>query len=143
MGRQNNPDLRVGVVDGYPVWRAGLKAFLGSSTGLRLVGEAEDGDGALRLVAEELPDLLVLGYDLMRGPNGVEVCRSVKHAPDPPRVLVSAGHNFAEAMLPFLLAGADSYVHRGIDRAAILDTAHRTAAGERIWDVPEDIDAPR
>jgi DNA-binding NarL/FixJ family response regulator len=112
MGRQTNPELRVGVVDGYPVARAGLSAFLGTEARIRLVGEAEDGEGALRLVAADLPDLVVLGYYLSRGPDGVRVCRSIKRAPQQPRVLVLAGSNFAEAMLPFFLAGADSYLHR-------------------------------
>ncbi|MGH2774324.1 MAG: LuxR C-terminal-related transcriptional regulator [Actinomycetota bacterium] len=141
MGRTNNPDLRVGVVDGYPLARAGLRAFLGSAAGIRLVGEVDDGEGALRLVAEQGPDLLVLGYDLSTGPNGAQVCRSIKSAPDPPRVLALAGNNFAEAMLPLFLAGADSYMPRRSDRAAILEAVHRTAAGERIWTVPEGIEA--
>jgi two-component system, NarL family, response regulator DevR len=135
MGRQTNPELRVGVVDGYPVARAGLSAFLGTEAPIRLVGEAEDGEGALRLVAAELPDLVVLGYYLSRGPDGVRVCRAIKRAPQQPRVLVLAGSNFAEAMLPFFLAGADSYLHRRSDRPGIVDAVHRTAAGERIWDV--------
>jgi DNA-binding NarL/FixJ family response regulator len=36
-------------------------------------------------------------------------------------------------MLPVLLAGADSYLHRARDRGAIVDAARRTAAGERVW----------
>jgi CheY-like chemotaxis protein len=114
---QTNPALRVGVVDGYPVARAGLAAFLGTEARIRLVGEAEDGESALRLVAAELPDLVVLGYDLSRGPDGVRVCRAIKRGPHPPRVLVLAGSNFAEAMLPFFLAGADSYLHRRSGRS--------------------------
>ena len=137
MGRSNNPDLRVGVVDGYPVSRAGLQAFLGSAVGIRLVGEAEDGEGALRLVAEELPDLVVLGYVLSRGADGVQVCRSIKRSPDPPRILALPGSNFAEARLPFFLAGADSYLHRRSDRAVIVDAVRRTIAGESVWDLPE------
>jgi DNA-binding NarL/FixJ family response regulator len=86
------------------------------------------------LVAAELPDLVVLGYDLSRGADGVRVCRAIKRSPRPPKVLVLAGSNFAEAMLPFFLAGADSYLHRGSDRPGILDAVHRTAAGERIWE---------
>jgi two-component system, NarL family, response regulator LiaR len=137
MGRQTNPALRVGVVDGYPVARAGLAAFLGTEARISLVGEAEDGESALRLMAAELPDLVVLGYDLSRGPDGVRVCRAIKRAPHPPRVLVLAGSSFAEAMLPFFLAGADSYLHRRSDRSGIVEAVHRTAAGERIWDTAE------
>jgi NarL family two-component system response regulator LiaR len=137
MERQTKPELRVGVVDGHPVARAGLSAFLGTEARIELIGEAEDGEGALRLVAAELPDLVVLGYHLSRGPDGVRVCRSIKRAPRQPRVLVLAGSNFAEAMLPFFLAGADSYLHRRSDRAVIVDAVRRTIAGESVWDLPD------
>ena len=103
-------------------------------------GEAENDEGAQRLIAEQWPDLLVLGYDLSSGPDGVQVCRSIKRAPSPPKVLVLAGHNFAEAMLPFYLAGADSYLARRSDRAVIVDAIRRTGAGERIWKVPEGVE---
>ena len=133
--------MRVGVVDGFPVARAGLRGFFGAEARIRMVGEAEDGEGALRLVVEELPDLVVLGYDLASGPDGVQVCRSIKRLPDPVRVLVLAGQSFAESILPFFLAGADSYLPRRSDRAAIVEAVRRTAAGERIWIVPQDIEA--
>jgi DNA-binding NarL/FixJ family response regulator len=40
-------------------------------------------------------------------------------------------------MLPFFLAGADSYLHRRSDRAVIVDAVRRTIAGESVWDLPE------
>lgn len=67
----------------------------------------------------------------------MQVCRSIKRSPDPPRILALAGSNFAEARLPFFLAGADSYLHRQSDRAVIVDAVRRTVAGESIWDLPE------
>ena len=138
MERTGEPEFRVGLVDGYPLSREGLRAFLSGSPGLRVVGEAEDGAGATRLLADARPDLVVLGFNLAGGSDGVEVCRSLKRASDPPKVLVLTGHNFAEAMLPFFLAGADSYVHRRSERPAIVDAARRTAAGERVWTVTEE-----
>jgi NarL family two-component system response regulator LiaR len=125
--------VRVVVVDGYPVAREGLRAFLGAAPGIEVVGDADDGEGAMRLVGESTPSLVVLGFELARGADGVAVCRSVKALPEPPRVLVLTGPNYVEAMLPFFLAGTDSYLHRQSDRDTIVDAARRTAAGERVW----------
>jgi DNA-binding NarL/FixJ family response regulator len=125
---------RVVVVDGYPLAREGLRAFLAGAPGVEVVGEAADRGRAMRLVTETTPELVVLGFELADGSNGVGLCRSLKAEPAPPRVLVLTGHNHAEAMLPFLLAGADSYLHRRSDRGAIVAAARRTAAGHRVWD---------
>jgi len=128
------------LVDGYPLAREGLKAFFARAGDVVVVGEAADAAEALRLVAEAAPDLVVLGFELERGPNGVEVCRSLKAMRAPPRVLVLVGHNYADALLPFLLARADSYLHRRSDRDAIVDAARRTAAGWRVWDVADEFE---
>jgi DNA-binding NarL/FixJ family response regulator len=139
-GAAREPRWRVALVDGYPLAREGLKAFFASAPDVVVVGEAADGEEALRLVGEAAPDLVVLGFELARGPNGVEVCRALKATRRPPRVLVLAGDNHAEALLPFLLARADSYLHRRSDRDAIVDAARRTAAGRRVWDVADELD---
>jgi DNA-binding NarL/FixJ family response regulator len=127
---------RVVLVDGHPVVREGLRAFFAAARDWAVIGEADDGAGASRLVGETAPDLVVLGFELARG-NGVEVCRALKDDPSPPRILVLAGHNLAEAMLPFVLAGADSYLDRSRDGGAIVDAAQCTVVGRRVWDGAE------
>jgi DNA-binding NarL/FixJ family response regulator len=128
---------RVVLVDGHPLVREGLRAFFAAARDWQVVGEADDVVGALRSIGEAAPDLVVLGFVLARGPNGVQACRALKAHPAPPRILVLAGHNIEEAMLPFLLAGADSYLDRARDRGAIVDAARRTTAGQRVWDSAE------
>jgi two-component system, NarL family, response regulator DevR len=127
--------VRVVVVDGYPLARAGLKAFFAGVPDVEVVGEAASGEEAIRLVRETAPEVVVVGFELGDGPNGVELCRWLKALPERPAVLALTGHNHAEAMLPFRLAGADSYLHRRSDRGAIVDAARRTASGQRVWDI--------
>lgn len=104
---------------------------------MEVAGEADDGHRAVRLIRENGPHLVILGLELARGPNGVDMCRSIKALPDPPHVLALPGNYYADAMLPFFLAGADSYQPLRGDRDAVVDAARRTAAGEKVWDVPE------
>jgi DNA-binding NarL/FixJ family response regulator len=132
--------VRVVVVDGYPIARAGLKTFFAEAPDVEVVGEAAHGEEATGLVRATGADLVVLGFELAEGPNGVELCRSLKALPEPPCVLVLTGHNHAEAMLPFRLAGADSYLHRGSDRGPIVEAARRTAWGHRVWDIGDESD---
>jgi DNA-binding NarL/FixJ family response regulator len=134
--------VRVVVVDGYPLARAGLAAFFAEAADLEVVGEAAHRAEAVRLVGETTPELVVLGFELVDGSFGVELCRCLKTLPQPPGVLVLTGHNHVEAMLPFRLAGADSYLHRRSDRGAIVEAARRTASGERVWDIGDEAGEP-
>ena len=126
------------VVDGYPLARAGLKVFFAGAPDVEVVGEAAHGEEAIRLVRETTPAVVVLGFELADGPNGVDLCRSLKALRRPPRVLALTGHNHAEAVLPFRLAGADSYLHRRSDRGPIVDAVRRTASGHRVWDIGDE-----
>jgi DNA-binding NarL/FixJ family response regulator len=135
--------LRVAVVDGHPVTRTGLKTVLDAEEDIQVVGEAESGDEALRLIAEAAPDLVVLGLNLVGEPDGIEVCRQIKTVSDSPHVLIFTAYNFAEDMASSLLAGADSYLHKRSSGEALLDAVRRTVSGEKIWDVGERVGDPR
>jgi DNA-binding NarL/FixJ family response regulator len=72
------PRLRVAVVDGYPIAREGLRSFLSAAPGMAVAGEADDGHAAVRLIRATVPQLVILGFELARGTDGVDVCRSIK-----------------------------------------------------------------
>jgi DNA-binding NarL/FixJ family response regulator len=58
------------VVDGHPVMREGQRAVLSAEGDIQIVGEADSGEKALRLVTETTPDLVVLDLDLAENPAG-------------------------------------------------------------------------
>jgi DNA-binding NarL/FixJ family response regulator len=72
--------IRVLITDDHPVVRAGIRAEIEEADGMELVGEASSGEGALRLVEELLPDVLVLDV-VMPGMDGVELTRILREVP--------------------------------------------------------------
>ena len=135
--------MKVAIIDGHPITRTGLKTVLGTEEDIQIVGEAESGGEALRLVAEADLDLVVLGLNLVGEPDGVEVCRQIKTMPDAPHVLVFTAYIFVEDMASCFLAGADSYLHKRGSTVVLLHTVRRTVSGESIWDVGERVGDPR
>jgi len=128
--------LRILLVDDHPTVRFGLRHLL-VSAGFEVVGEAEDAAGALRLVGELLPDLVLL--DLRLGEDsGIEVCREIKALPEAPRVLVFSAHSSVEDVAGATLAGADGYLHKGVGGEELIDAVRRTVASGRVWLLPSE-----
>jgi two-component system LytT family response regulator len=69
--------LRFLIVDDEPLARSRVRGLAAQEPGLELVGEAGDGETALRLVAELRPDLLFLDIE-MPPPNGLDVLRAAR-----------------------------------------------------------------
>ena len=71
--------IRILIADDHAVVRAGLRGLLGADPDLEIVGEAEDGDEALRLAETLQPDMVLL--DITMPPdNGIETAQRLKEA---------------------------------------------------------------
>ena len=76
--------LRVLLVDDHPMFRAGLRGVIDRMPDAYPVGEAADGDAALRLIAELTPDVVLMDLH-MPGVGGVEATRTItQRHPTPP-----------------------------------------------------------
>ena len=74
--------LRVLIADDHPVFRKGLILAIGSERAIEIIGEASDGNQALRLSEELRPDVIVLDIE-MPGMNGLQVAEQIieRHLP--------------------------------------------------------------
>jgi DNA-binding response OmpR family regulator len=108
--------LRILVVDDEPAMVGAISALVGS-VGHQVV-TAYDGDTALRRVADESPDLILLDL-AMPGRDGVEVCREVRRTSDVP-IIVLTGETDELAKVEALDAGADDYVTKPFGRQELL-----------------------
>jgi len=93
-----------------------ISALVGSA-GHQVV-TAYDGDTALRRVADESPDLILLDL-AMPGRDGVDVCREVRRSSDVP-IIVLTGETDELAKVEALDAGADDYVTKPFGRQELL-----------------------
>jgi DNA-binding NarL/FixJ family response regulator len=124
--------LRVLVVDDHPVVRRGLSALLGTLDGIAVVGEAGDGDGAVREAQLLAPDVVLMDVR-MPGTDGVEATRRLRAAVPEAAVLVLTMHDDDATVLTAMQAGARGYLLKGAEQEEIVGAIRAVAAGQAIF----------
>ncbi|TRW47322.1 response regulator [Georgenia yuyongxinii] len=112
--------VRVVLVEDHPIVRAGARLVIERHRELGVVGETGTVTGALRLVVDAGPDVVVLPMRLQGRLCGTSLCAAIKDRPAPPAVVVFTAFAAPEHAAAALLAGADGFVHKGAEPASLL-----------------------
>ena len=115
---------RILIVEDHTLLRAGLKALLSQDTDIEIVGEADNGRDAVRLVGTLEPDLVLTDLS-MAGMNGIESIVDIKRRYPNVRALVLTIHKTDEYIFAALRAGADGYIQKPFRGAELLDLVER------------------
>ena len=103
--------IKVLVVDDHPVVRKGLQSCLARHDSVKVVGEASDGDEALRKARELTPDLILMDISMPRM-NGLAVTELLRKESPRTKVLVLSVHSNKEYIFRVIQAGAHGYVSK-------------------------------
>ncbi len=122
---------RVVIAEDQTMFREGLRALLSSDPMLEVVGEAEDGREAIRLVEQLGPDLVLMDLSMPRM-HGVESIREIKKRAPETKILVLTVHTNEEYILATLDAGAGGYVVKQATYGELL-TAIKTVFSGRPY----------
>src|ERR1700733_6043271 len=104
--------ITVVIVDDHPVVRGGLRALLESFDGFAVLGEAADGEGAVREVQLHRPDAVIMDV-MMPNVDGVEATRRIVGACPGTAVLVLSMAEDDDAVFSAMQAGARGYLLKG------------------------------
>ncbi|MCX5918627.1 MAG: response regulator transcription factor [Deltaproteobacteria bacterium] len=100
---------RIVIAEDHTILREGLRALLSSDPDLEIVGEAEDGQEAIRCVEKLKPGLVLMDLSMPRM-NGMDAIREIKKRSPDTRILVLTVHKTDEYIVATLQAGANGYV---------------------------------
>jgi DNA-binding NarL/FixJ family response regulator len=100
---------RIVIAEDYTILREGLRSLLSSHPDFEIVGEAEDGQEAIRNVDRLKPDLALMDLSMPRM-NGMDAIKEIKKRSPQTKVLVLTIHRTEEYIHAALQAGADGYI---------------------------------
>ncbi len=117
------------IADDHEVVRNGIRAYLETISDFHVVGEASSGEETLGLVAELIPDIVLLDL-IMPGMDGIETTRRVKQISPRTQVVVLTSYHEDVHIFPALKAGAISYILKDMKMEKLVDVLHRAVQGE-------------
>jgi DNA-binding NarL/FixJ family response regulator len=126
--------IRVLVVDDHPLFRDGLYALLATVPDVEVVGSAADGEAAVRMAVEHLPDVVLMDLNLP-GMPGLEATRKLALVAPKVAVLVLTMVDDDDSVLAALRIGARGYVLKGAAQEEVLAAVRTVAAGGAVFGV--------
>ena len=140
--------IRVLLVDDHQLMREGLRKILESTSGIEVVGEAEDGRSALAAVAAFRPEVVVMDV-AMNGMNGIDATQQVRKDHPAVKVVALSTHADKRYVRNMIRAGAAAYVLKESASEDLLRAVRAAARGEHYlspqitgcllesWSVPQ------
>jgi DNA-binding NarL/FixJ family response regulator len=99
---------RIIIAEDHTILREGLRSLLSSDPDLEIVGEAQDGQEAIRCVEKLKPNLVLMDLSMPRM-NGLDAIKEIKKRSTETKILVLTVHKNEEYIVATLRAGADGY----------------------------------
>ena len=142
MSEQVPEEITVLIVDDHAVVRKGVRGYLEAQPDITIAGEAASGEEAVRLAAEQQPDVILM--DLVMGSatgsehglDGVEATRRALEVSPASRVIVLTSYHDDDHVFPAIRAGALSYLLKNVRPEELAAAVRAAAQGDAVLDSP-------
>jgi DNA-binding NarL/FixJ family response regulator len=135
MSATKKSKIKVLIVDDHPVVRKGLWSCLSTKENVKIVGEAVDGDDAIRKVKELAPDIVLMDL-YMPKKDGLEVTDVLRKEAPQVKVIILSVHGTRDSVLPIIKAGARGYVLKDAPPDELLRAIESVQLGEAFFSPP-------
>lgn len=121
--------IRVLITDDHAVVREGLRTLINLEPGMEVIGEAEDGVGAVRMAHELQPDVILLDM-VMPHKDGLTAIGEIKELQPEARILVLTSFADDDKLFPAIKAGALGYLLKNSSPQRLLKAIRDVYQGE-------------
>ena len=123
--------IRILIADDHAVVREGTRQFLEREDDLEVVGEAADGEEAIRLVGSLSPDVAIMDIS-MPNIDGIEATRQIKVKYPKVAVLILSAYDDDQFVFSLLEAGAAGYLLKSVRGNELVNAIREVSAGESV-----------
>lgn len=123
--------IRVLLADDHTILREGIRALLDDQADIEVIGEAEDGQSTVKMVAKLKPDVVIMDI-AMPLLNGLEATRQIQRDYPQVKVLILTMHENEEYIRQVLAAGALGYVLKDAAARDLLGAIRAVHQGEAV-----------
>lgn len=119
------------LAEDHTLVRQGICQFLEREKDLEVVGEASDGEEAVRLAKQLKPDVIIMDIAMPKL-NGIEATKQIKQLPFSTHILILTAYDYEEYIFPILEAGAVGYLLKDMNANELIGAIHTVYKGESI-----------
>ncbi len=123
--------IRIVIADDHAVVREGTRALLEREEDFEVIGEARDGEEAIKLIEKTNPDVAILDISMPKI-TGIEVTRKIKPRFPALAILILTAYDNDEYVFALLEAGAAGYLLKDVPGQEIIDAVRAIHSGESV-----------
>ncbi len=125
-------DTTILIADDSAEFRSGLLGMFQTTSDLRVVAEAEDGERAVLLTLQHQPDVVLMDINMPRL-NGLQATQRILHSSPHIAVLMLTMFDDDDSVFAAMRAGARGYLLKGALKADMLRAIRAVSSGEIIF----------
>ena len=125
--------IKVMLVDDHAIVRMGLASILGTRKNLKIVGEADCGETAIRIAPHLKPDVILMDM-MLAGIDGAKATAEIHRLLPDAKILILTSYGTSNGIAHALKAGASGALLKTVGYPILVDAIQRLAAGEKVID---------
>lgn len=130
-GRGSNRPITILLAEDHVVVRESIRQSLERKSNFRVIGEASDGEEAVKMARELVPDVVIMDISMPKL-NGIEATKQIKASQPSVAILALTAYDYEQYIFPLLAAGAAGYLLKDVNSRELINAIETVHKGESV-----------